>query len=179
MIEKIDKRLIELFTRLSHTYQARTGKTNFSLAGMTLTVVSIDPLIQLINVFIPILPYPSPLGALLFPLIMVVYIKWIYICNQAEESILNGKMILPAFVIAARKPFLRLMFLGLSIPDIIRLCGIILARREYLPILVVDSLLMGIGLPCFFYLLAVDPLPPGRNRHEERSPNKKLVPAES
>lgn len=180
MLERLDKALLRVFTRISHSFQRLTGKTNFFLAKLAAMFAICVALMQVINYWVPI--FGKPHGLFFHLIFVMLMIHYTVQCDQAEDSILSGGRVLPGWVFETRVFGRRRFWLVLALIEVFLIMPLPIGEDRSV-FLVYLTRSIACNLAVFHYLISVDPLPPGTSKLQEWAKNirasfQKVSPAE-
>lgn len=165
MFEMLDQFILKFFTKISHSFQRMTGRTNFFLAKCAALLVAVSTSVGALGYFAEVLVRePSFFIAMIEVFLTIAFIRTAYLCDLSEEDTFRGgtrrKWLLLNYSRAWR-PFL---FVGvlLSIPASI-------IEVPIAPNSILEALHHGF-IPfsfLFLYFIEVNPLPPCRGKIQE------------
>ena len=156
MLEELDEWILHKCTQFSHQFQRLTGKTNFFIAKVFLSVVGCSAMVVVVNYWVPLLEHKSTLfSCVLNVVIVLVEASRVKKCQENEDRLYDGltlnKLVGGGF-------YWRLIWVWLLIPDSIT---ILFYSKSIFDIL---SNLFGPAMCGAVYFLAVTPLPPGTSK---------------
>ena len=171
MFLALDQFIIKKFTRYCHLFQKLTGRTNFFIAKIASLVVATAAMLRVLAHYIHFLPHtPSMIDVFLCTWITVILLRDAYLCDRAEEDLLNSEKAEPEVKLFNNigvnrvSPGWRLIWIFFMILDISLFWSNI--GKAPNPVLYCIQDLFSPGLFVFYYCLMVDPLPPGKSeRH--------------
>ncbi len=171
-IKKIDDFILGLFTKFSHWFQRLTGKTNFWLAYICLSLWVGDLFVMAFNYWIPLLHRPSQISDIFVSLVVsLISIRWVKLLDDAERQTMRGNDTLPKVSLIFNDRFM----------EIVRV-AFVLMTAAYLPqdiykfthrtrgvtfFIFYDRFLLGWFYVAFLYFAVVRPMPPGKSRVKE------------
>ncbi len=165
-MEKLDKKILSFFTKISHGFQRLTGRTNFFLAKCSLILVAFGVLTGLANYYFPnLLAYEAGLYLAIMKILSISVLALWYFpeCDKAEAaSLCSGTAKFFSSLIFNYKwrlfgLFLALLEVGISLPlSINSPKGVIFFK-------VLDDV-SSTAFLSFLYFAAVDPLPPCKSK---------------
>lgn len=177
-LERIDERILALFTKFSHWFQRLTGWTNFFLARMILFLVVIELIVRALNYWFHFLSRRTTIDDIVVGSIMLLFsVIYLHYLHQADEQIYCDNTV---------KPFIQQLFESGSAGSalvFVRVISVFLIVLT-LPILIGQSFFEKLdknvvwalevytrfGLAyfiAFLYFVLVDPLPPGKSKVRE------------
>ena len=167
-LERIDGRILALFTKFSHWFQCLTGRTNYFLAKISLFLTMTAWGVGALGYWLPILErrfLHDILTPICFLMVLPDYIMRIYLCDKSEESLfqndertkykisdpIDGSMGWRIFW-----TFAVILSIPLSITSVLNNEGVLFFK------------IINNGFASFVwmasYFLEVDPLPPGKSK---------------
>lgn len=176
LVESIDRQLLYYFTRFSHWFQRKTGRTNYLLAKFSCALAVVSMFMEAVNFFFPTLPeQTSFITMMLWPVIATLLFSIMLECDRLENNALNGKVRLKPLVPGSlHGAAWRMWWVALSAYTIWVLLWIPKGPLFFLQVLRED---LSIAMAAAYYFLEVSPLPPGQER--SRTTIAELVPARS
>ncbi|MEK7560169.1 MAG: hypothetical protein AAB522_02625 [Patescibacteria group bacterium] len=174
ILERVDGKILEFFTKISHKFQRLTGRTNFFLARLCLSGMAIGLLLSVISYWIPLLHRKTNLFWVFVEIFVVLRLTFdVKELEKAEEQNFFGEV--------TQKPILRLLpvhnhiFRVFVFAANIFLTGIVLlavatgifetATTTFFTI--IDHVLTWPAATCFCYFAVVTPMPPGKSKIRE------------
>lgn len=165
VFERIDTKILSLFTKFSHKIQIITGKTNFFLARLVIIIMGISVVFFVLNIFTPLSSTRADplLGGL-------AGVFWIYAVSkdwnkleQAENDSLSEVPAKTRFFIKGEDCFSRILWGFFSILFSRPLVnGILHPKIHWVIEIILHSFLFMITI--YVYLTSVTPLPPGKSK---------------
>ncbi|TSC74567.1 MAG: hypothetical protein G01um101444_253 [Parcubacteria group bacterium Gr01-1014_44] len=75
VLEWIDAKILSFFTKISHKFQRLTGRTNFFLANICLTVLAMQVVLRIVNYWFPVITQETTGFDLLFSFLLACFIS--------------------------------------------------------------------------------------------------------
>jgi hypothetical protein len=166
-LEHLDERVLRLCTQFAHWFQRLTGRTNYFLAKIGVTMAAVSLLILIANYYFKFLPVfiLSPSWLLLGIVMITSLLHDAYCLDKSEKAAqLSTERVRDPLMLSS-SPAMRLLCLFPSI-----LCTtmswILFIRHPIWEVFMMVAVIMGLinGATIFLYFTAVDPLPPGTSK---------------
>ncbi len=166
VVDRIDSVILGFFTKISHWFQQVTGRTNFFLAYLFLTLWVMESLLRLLNYWFPLLSKTTDMLEVVFSAFFILTSAPISTrLNHADRSFSDVK---PTFQLLYQRPIYRLMRVISAVACVIGMG---------LELFIVDvPVKKGVWffdfyekfsmfyITCYLYFVSVDPLPPGTSK---------------
>ncbi len=186
ILERIDALILSLFTKISHKFQIMTGRTNYFLAKVSLTLLGFQTLLAAANYWFPIDNRPTTAYYIISIFFVAVFISIDKNnCDKAEKSsFVNQVSVKPKFfwnevwIFPIIGVVLRIFFMVVIIFAIPKNFGRIFLVNP-LKSRVFEALreLTLENLTCYWYLIQVTPLATGQSKIRQWVDSLFLKPA--
>jgi hypothetical protein len=160
----IDSKILNACTKFSHATQRAIGITNYFIAKIGIAFASVDIGVSLLNYLHQFLRQKTPLVLVFLQIILLVsFYMRTFSLTKADEQLLSGSGTKPREFMVLSWIGWRLVWLSIFASDMADLTIRPPHGPYWLPQFV-SVIFFSFGLSVFYYFVAVDPLPPGKNR---------------
>ena len=168
-IRALDDALLRVCTKVSHALQRATGLTNYFIAKLGLAFTGVAIVIDILNYLHKFLSKDTPMALMVLDVIILleIYLRT-WLLTKAEEQLWIDSTTKPRMLLfdVKRPPWWRITWIiGFIFVSI--LCAIKPPEGPYRFLEWVAGPVFPFGLVIFYYFVAVDPLPPGKNKVRE------------
>lgn len=170
-LQRIDAKILSFFTKISHKFQIMTGRTNFFLSNIFLTLFALNVTENIINYWFNILTRKTNIVSLLFSLFFVVLISRDKInLKKADDTLFDsdGLSAKPRFSLSSNH-IVRLIMLAFACLSIISIYLIVIGvpPAKISRVFEIFHEMFPMILVCYYYFIEVTPLPPGKSKIKE------------
>jgi hypothetical protein len=183
----LDSRLMYFCTKVAHAFQRLTGRTNFFIAKIGITMGAVAFTIGVTNYFRQVLPHKGYLVSVIIGLIALVVMTFdmMALDRADEQSQPSTERVMIPGITGRSRLWMRLAWFYFVCSDTIVLITAFVSLGVTLPWIleIAHSAGLSYGLFIFYYFIAVEPLKPQKGKIREwiesLSSSPALAPAES
>ena len=167
-MEKLDKKILALVTRICHKFQRITGRTNFFLAKLALFLVWMSIAVSTANFWLPLLHRKTDLFSLfLYVMISIGLLVDLKNCDKAEGQALEESKAKVNFDSLSSSWLWRVLWLVIALWDIAFNLPTSIGDSKGFLVFKCIYFLFCPGFTAFYYLINVEPLPPAKSKVRE------------
>lgn len=166
LFQFVDDAVLDFCTKVAHSFQRLTGRTNFFIAKIGITMASISVVINIMNYFHQILYDEGSMFWLVFSIIVLLsmFVLGSFLDKADELSQLSGERVkFPETSVPFRSCAARLMWILFSCTSTLYTADMFFEHRFGI-IDVVERIFLPYGALVYSYFIAVDPLPPLKSK---------------
>jgi hypothetical protein len=165
-IQRIDEKLLAICTKISNVLQTWTGLTCYFVAKVGAGITAVRFVFKIADYWLPFLWEHSGVGNVVIG-VLILLVLTVDVRSISQAEVFRSAEIKPACLKALMNFGARIFWLAFLLVD-----GVLLFRFQaakgfwgtFWLLNILDCIGFSVGMVIMYYFVAVNPLPPGRNR---------------